>query len=176
MENSQVLVMLTPLGAMWICATEKGLCNVGFGETLSPLALRWLERHGIDQPQFGPNALLEKAAAQLGAYFGHNLQDFDLPLDRRGTSFQLAVWEEIAHIPYAQSLTYGEIALEVSRPQAYQAVGRAVGANPLMVVVPCHRVLGQGGAVKGYAAGVERKVALLQLEQAGLQLDFTLEG
>ena len=177
MDRAYAVVTSSPLGKIWICATDQGVCALEFGERAGRLA-RHLARHQIDvldpgdavPADFPP--ILDRAVEQLAAYFERRLRDFDIPLDLRGTPFQLAVWDELLHIPYGQTLTYGEIALEVERPRASQAVGGAVGANPVSIIVPCHRVLGRDGALTGYAYGIERKEALLQLELAGLQLRF----
>jgi len=162
--------MTNLLGPLWLCATETGLCGLGFGESPSPAEVRRLARYGIAAPLAGDSVVLQTAVAQLADYFERRLQEFDVPLDLRGTPFQRAVWAELLTIPYGKTLTYGEIAMEVEHPRAFQAVGQAVGANPVAIIVPCHRVVGRNGALTGYAAGVERKAALLQLEQTGLQL------
>jgi len=169
MDNSLSIVTPSPLGPIWLAATERGLCALEFGATLNHLAGH-LKRHAIAPPAPGETPRLQEAAAQLAAYFDRRLRAFDLPLDLRGTPFQRAVWDELLHISYGQNLTYGEIALEVASPNAAQAVGRAVGANPVSIIVPCHRVLGHNGDLTGYAFGLDRKSALLQLEQNGLQL------
>jgi methylated-DNA-[protein]-cysteine S-methyltransferase len=90
---------------------------------------------------------------------------FDLPLDLLGTPFQRKVWQALLGIACGATLRYGDIAVRVGVPSAARAVGAAVGRNPLSIVVPCHRVLGSGGALTGYAGGLERKVALLELER-----------
>lgn len=169
MDISHCLTTPSPLGPLWIAATDRGLCALEFGATLNHLAGH-LARHAIAPPTPSETPLLTEAAAQLAAYFDRRLRAFDLPLDLRGTPFQRAVWDELRHIPYGQTLTYGEIALEVASPRGAQAVGRAVGANPVSIIVPCHRVLGHDGDLTGYAFGLDRKSALLQLEQNGLQL------
>ena len=101
---------------------------------------------------------------QLAAYFDGELTVFDLPLDLRGTEFQRRVWSELRTIPYGQTRTYGELAASLGTPSASRAVGLANGRNPISIVVPCHRVVGTNGSLTGYAGGVERKRALLDLE------------
>ena len=91
---------------------------------------------------------------------------FDLPLDVRGTVFQRAVWSQVVRIPYGATATYGDIARLVGKPKASRAVGAAVGANPLPIVVPCHRVIGAGGLLTGFGAGLVVKETLLRLEGA----------
>lgn len=111
------------------------------------------------------------ALSQLHEYFSGARQTFDLPLDVRGTTFQRAVWSQVVRIPYGATATYGDIAQLVGKPKASRAVGRAVGANPLPVVIPCHRVIGAQGALTGFGAGLNIKEALLRLEGADLAFD-----
>ncbi|MEV4172281.1 methylated-DNA--[protein]-cysteine S-methyltransferase [Nonomuraea sp. NPDC049709] len=107
------------------------------------------------------------AERQLGEYFAGERTSFDLPLSPRGTAFQERVWAEVATIPYGTTTTYGALAARVGAPaDRIRAVGAAVGANPLLVVLPCHRVIAANGALTGYAGGLERKHALLTLEGA----------
>jgi methylated-DNA-[protein]-cysteine S-methyltransferase len=101
---------------------------------------------------------------QLAAYFAGELRAFDVPLDLRGTAFQQRVWAALRDIPYGETRTYGELAAALGAPSASRAVGLANGRNPISIVVPCHRVVGASGSLTGYAGGVERKRALLDLE------------
>jgi methylated-DNA-[protein]-cysteine S-methyltransferase/epoxyqueuosine reductase len=112
---------------------------------------------------------LSGAHRQLTAYFAGQLQSFDLPLDMRGTVFQRQVWEALLSVPYGESASYKEIAVRIGNPQAVRAVGGANNRNPVPVIVPCHRIIGAGGALVGYAGGLGIKGTLLQLEanQAG---------
>lgn len=149
----------SPLGGMLIGCTPRGLAGVWFiGQRHGPDASGW--REDPDAP------LLKRAAGQLDAYFAGELEAFELTLDLgAGTPFQQAVWRALLEIPRGRTLSYGELGARIGRP-APRAVGAAVGRNPLSIVVPCHRVLGQGGALTGYAGGLERKTALLKLEGA----------
>ena len=108
--------------------------------------------------------LLRAAREALLAYFAGERRDFDLPLAPAGTDFQRAVWEALKAIPYGGTRTYGEIAAAVGRPKAVRAVGQANHVNPLPIFIPCHRVVGKGGALTGYAGGLDLKRALLALE------------
>lgn len=108
--------------------------------------------------------LLRAAREALLSYFAGERRDFDLPLDPAGTDFQRAVWEALKAIPYGGTRTYGEIAAAVGRPKAVRAVGQANHVNPLPIFIPCHRVVGKGGALTGYAGGLDLKRALLALE------------
>jgi methylated-DNA-[protein]-cysteine S-methyltransferase len=110
------------------------------------------------------DAALAPIVAQLQAYFAGELTDFDLPLELRGTPFQRRVWSALQQIPYAQTISYGELARRVGNPKASRAVGLANGRNPVAIVVPCHRVIGADGSLTGYGGGLERKVWLLEHE------------
>ena len=113
--------------------------------------------------------LLDRAEEQLAEYFAGDRRDFDLPLANDGTEFQQKVWSELRAIPYGEIASYGEIAARLGyRPVVSRAVGAANGANPIPVVVPCHRVVGSNGTLTGYAGGLERKRILLELERPGL--------
>ena len=109
--------------------------------------------------------VLALAAAQLGEYFAGERIAFDLPLGPDGTSFQRIVWDALAQIPYGVTRTYGELAKAIGRPAASRAVGTANSKNPISIIVPCHRVIGAGGALTGYAGGVRAKQWLLAHEQ-----------
>ncbi len=109
-----------------------------------------------------------EVAAQLEAYFAGELKEFTVPLAPSGTPFQLAVWTELTTIPYGSTVSYGDIATALGkRLVASRAVGLANGANPISVIVPCHRVIGSDGSLTGYGGGLERKELLLRLEGAG---------
>jgi methylated-DNA-[protein]-cysteine S-methyltransferase len=109
--------------------------------------------------------VLAEAEQQLNEYFAHLRREFDLPLCASGTPFQKEVWAQLFAIPYGETRTYGQLAAAVGRPKGARAVGMACHANPLWLIVPCHRVVGAGGALTGYACGVEVKQALLEWEQ-----------
>jgi O-6-methylguanine DNA methyltransferase len=110
-------------------------------------------------------ALLAPVRAQLAAYADGDLRTFDVPLAPRGTPFQLRVWEELGRIPYGQTISYGELARRLGNPKLTRAVGAANGANPISIIVPCHRVIRGDGSLTGYAGGLELKQALLALER-----------
>jgi methylated-DNA-[protein]-cysteine S-methyltransferase len=146
------------------------LLLVGDGETLSGL---YLPDHRpaplLDAAIDAPDAF-GAAVLQLGEWFAGLRTVFDLPLDLRGTEFQLEIWEALASIPYGRTATYGDVAAAVGRPKAARGAGHAIARNPVSIVIPCHRVLGSGGALTGYAGGVDRKRTLLELERHGLAL------
>jgi methylated-DNA-[protein]-cysteine S-methyltransferase len=159
----------SPVGPVWIAKTETGVCALGVGIGQPDGFFAWLSRHiGPVLPREDP-AALAFALTQLREYFSRVRHEFDLPQDVRGTVFQEAVWTELTRIPYGTTTTYGEIARRIGRPKAARAVGAAVGANPLPILIPCHRVIGTGGSLTGYGGGLEVKAALLRLEGALLE-------
>ena len=107
-----------------------------------------------------------EAGAQLAAYFAGNLRKFSLPLELVGTPFQMDAWRILRAVPYGMTTTYGEIARTMGRPNASRAVGGAMNRNPITIIVPCHRVLGQDGALTGYLNGTQMKHRLLAMESA----------
>ena len=110
------------------------------------------------------DAVLSVASEQLDAYFDMRLTQFDLPLAPRGTDFQRRVWESLRVIPFGETISYAELARRVGNPKAMRAVGAANGRNPLMIIVPCHRVIGADGSLTGFGGGIERKRWLLDHE------------
>lgn len=119
--------------------------------------------------EVAPDPVLDVAQAQMVEYFAGERRVFDLPLAHDGTEFQRKVWSELGRIPFGETASYGEIARRLGyEPVVSRAVGAANGANPLPIVVPCHRVVGSDGSLTGYAGGLERKRTLLALEQPGL--------
>jgi methylated-DNA-[protein]-cysteine S-methyltransferase len=112
------------------------------------------------------NGVFSRLGEQLARYWEGAPVTFDIPLRPCGTLFQKLVWKALLDIPYGQTISYGELARRVGRPAAVRAVGRANGANPILIIIPCHRVIGGSGALTGYASGLEKKRTLLQLEGA----------
>lgn len=148
----------TPLGRARIARTARGLAGLWFeGQQHHPGEL--------PAPYDGDDPLLREATTQLQRYFVGTLVCFDLSLDLLGSPFQCTVWQALLGIPAGRACSYGELAQAIGKPAAARAVGAALGRNPVSIVVPCHRVVGAGGALTGYAGGVERKRALLALEQ-----------
>ena len=156
----------SPVGPVWVATTAIGVCAVGLGAGQPEDFFAWLSRRIDPAPPRQDPETLAPTLTQLGEYFSCARREFDLPLDTRGTPFQEAVWAEVARIPYGTTTTYGEVARRIGRPRAARAVGGANGANPLPIIIPCHRVIGAGGSLTGYGAGLAIKAALLQLENA----------
>ena len=118
--------------------------------------------------------VLARAREQLAEYFAGKRTDFDLPLSATGTEFQESVWRALQDIPYGETVSYGTIATRVGRPTAVRAVGAANGANPIAIVIPCHRVIGADGSLTGYGGGEARKKWLLALERARRQPELAV--
>jgi methylated-DNA-[protein]-cysteine S-methyltransferase len=146
----------SPLGAMTLAATDRGLAGLWFDE----------QAHfppRIDAPVNAAHPHIAQALRELDAYW-HGEPAFHVPLDAAGTPFQRAVWAALLRIAPGCTATYGEIAAAAGTPRAVRAVGAAIGRNPIGIIVPCHRVIGSDGSLTGYAGGLDRKRALLQLE------------
>ena len=153
-------IYASPLGLMTLAATDTALVGAWFsdGSHLPDLS------GCAQQPA---HALLRLAASQLDAYFVGQRQQFDLPLNMStGTAFQNAVWQALFDIGLGSTRSYGWVSQQIGHSRAVRAVGAAIGRNPLSIIVPCHRVVGANGQLTGYAGGLPRKTALLQLEGA----------
>jgi len=154
----------SPIGRLLLAADGAALVQVHFQAGPHPLqpAATWRREA----------APLAAAARQLTEYFAGTRHSFELPLAPRGTSFQLAVWGALQSIPYGETVSYGELARRLGAPSAARAVGLANGANPLPVIVPCHRVIGADGSLTGFGGGLPIKRALLALERAECVADL----
>lgn len=156
----------SPQGLIAVMATERGVCWTGTPGTPVDLGFAWLKRKmQFDQVIEGEKiAPLQQAMDQLRRYLMGERVQFSCPLDLHGTAFQVEVWEELFRIPYGETRTYTEIARAIGRPAAVRAVGAANGANPVAIIVPCHRVIGSDGTLTGYGGGLPTKAWLLSLE------------
>jgi methylated-DNA-[protein]-cysteine S-methyltransferase len=147
------------------------LVLIGDGTVLTGLYMETDHARVLADPELTrvPGAFPE-IADQLDAYFAGELTAFDLPLAPRGTEFQRAVWSALTEIPYGQTTTYAQLALDIDRPTAIRAVGAANGRNPISLIIPCHRVIGTDGSLTGYGGGLPRKRTLLALESGARTL------
>lgn len=151
--------VLSPLGPLALVASPTGLIGVWFETQAHRPNLSLLT-------ECATHPLLMQAAQELAAYFAGQRSTFSVPLDlSRGSDFQQRVWQQLLAIPCGRTTSYGAISHQLGMPKAVRAVGGAVGRNPLSIIVPCHRVIGANGSLTGYAGGLSRKVALLNLER-----------
>jgi methylated-DNA-[protein]-cysteine S-methyltransferase len=151
----------SPLGEILLVADGAGdtLCGLYLARQkyFPPDASRWMQRPSLP--------LFRDVAAQLREYFDGTRRRFDVRLAPPGTPFQRAVWSEIARVPFGETITYADLARRCGRPAAVRAAGAATGRNPITVIIPCHRIVGSGGALTGYAGGLDRKRKLLAIER-----------
>ena len=152
----------SPIGMMRLCCDEEGLLAVVFAEQ------KYEDQHIPADAIQGTNPILEQTKLWLSQYFDGMIPDFLPLLKPKGSAFQSQVWDALLQIPYGKTVTYGELAKRLGCKSA-QAVGGAVGKNPISVLIPCHRVMGADGKLTGYAGGIEKKEALLKLEKDHLK-------
>src|ERR1700746_447786 len=147
----------TPIGRLLLIADENGLRRIDFANGNSPPDPAWYESSDA----------LKDTIRRLRAYVARELKQFDLPLAPQGTPFQKNVWRHLSEIPYGETISYGELAHRGGNPKASRAGGLANGANPIPIIIPCHRVIGSNGKLTGDGGGVPIKEKLLALEAQG---------
>lgn len=147
--------VMSAVGPLYILSSKKGLCGLYFGHRV--------ERSSLpkDNPR---DKFLNQAEVELEEYFDGKRESFKVPLDARGSQFQRAVWRQLSAIPFGETRGYGELAEAMENPKAVRAVGTANGANPISIIVPCHRVIGKDGSLTGFGGGLDIKLKLLQHE------------
>lgn len=160
----------SPLGRLIVVLSPSGLCRLAFPNEPIEKVITSLKTAFLGATIEEKPGVAEKVFQQLQEYFSRRRQSFDLPLDLRGTDFQLSVWKVLTQIPYGTTVTYGELARAIGRSKAARAVGRAVGSNPVGIIVPCHRVIGSQGELRGFSGGLDIKEKLLTLERTLDQL------
>ena len=158
--------LATPLGPMVAVASERGVCLLEFAGPRLAAQLRRIEARVGARARAGRSRHLDRLTSELRAYFRGRLRAFRVPLALVGTPFQVAVWRRLLRVPYGTTSTYDTLARRLGKPGAQRAVGRANGDNPLAVVVPCHRLVGSDGDLRGYGGGLWRKRRLLEIEGA----------
>lgn len=142
----------SPLGLLTLGEEDGFITRLAYGEIKLPDSLE------------AESELLKEAKRQLEEYFGGKRKEFNLPLKPFGTAFQLSVWKALTEIPYGETITYKSIAQKIHQPCAARAVGAANHKNPIVIIIPCHRVIGANGVIKGYGGGIDRLKFLLRLE------------
>lgn len=164
--------MVSPVGPLLLGATQEAVVLVEFSDTdrLQTQAERLRKHFGRSFVHAPDHPLLRELRRQLEEYFAGQRRDFQLPLRYEGSSFQQRVWAALQQIPYGQTCSYGALARQLGDPKATRAVGAANGANPIAIVIPCHRVVNSSGELGGYGGGLWRKQVLLDLEQGQQRL------
>ncbi len=148
----------SPVGELNLVATDRALMALVWGHG-SPR-----EKKLLDSATTKKHSILEAAAAQLKEYFLGKRTSFDLPLDFKGTDFQVSVWKTLRKIPFGKTWSYSDLAKAVKSPRAVRAVGTANSKNPLSIIIPCHRVIAKDGSLAGFGGGVHNKAFLLKHE------------
>lgn len=149
----------SPIGILYVVASSNYL--VGLTPEKGWTALQ----RKFDKLTEGENNITNKTQHQLNEYFSGIRHEFNIPLSLNGTSFQKSAWTALLDIPYGKTICYADQAINIGNPKAVRAIGRANGANPISIVVPCHRVIGKNGKLTGYASGIDIKGYLLELEK-----------
>lgn len=144
----------SPIGEISLLSDGENLCGLSFDS----------HKHDVDSIENGDLEIFKKVIAWLDDYFDGKNPEIDFNLKVSGTDFRMRVWELLLEIPYGETVTYGEIASKISPTMSAQAVGGAVGANQIAIIIPCHRVMGKGNKLTGYAAGLDKKIGLLKIE------------
>ncbi len=148
-----------------IAATDKGLCYVGSPDAPLEELTEWVRKHIPNNELIENKDAMEPYESELIDYLDGRRKEFTEPLDLRGTKFQQTVWDELLKVPFGKAATYTEIAERINRPDAVRAVGTAIGANPVLITVPCHRMFGKRGEWRGYRGGLKMKEQLLEIEK-----------
>lgn len=157
MADSRFTLLASPVGELLLAADDDGVTGIEFAPHRAPVGQR-------DDDAFGD------VTKQLDEYFAGTRRQFDIALAPRGTAFQRSVWSAIAAVEYGKTTSYGSIARALGTPNGSRAVGAATGRNPIVIVIPCHRVVGADGSLTGFGGGLDRKTLLLDLEAGRLRL------
>lgn len=159
---------------IYMAATSKGLCYVGSHNKSFEELAHWVEKRFPGSSLVQADEKLQPYVSELIEYFQGKRKRFTVAFDLQGTPFQIAVWNALCEIPYGQIQSYSDIANHIQKPASVRAVGAAIGANPVLITVPCHRVIGKNGALTGYRGGLDMKTKLLQLESENATLEGSL--
>jgi methylated-DNA-[protein]-cysteine S-methyltransferase len=151
--NNYYSIFESPIGKLYLFQEDDYLVKI---ELTNP---------DISGYEFNQTPILTEAIKQLTEYFAKSRTEFDLPIKFEGTEFQTAVWNQLRQIPYGKTVSYQDVAIAINKPTACRAVGMTNNKNPLMIVIPCHRVIGKNGSLVGYGGGLKAKQILLELEK-----------
>lgn len=156
----------TPLGSLRVVSSEKGLVYIELPNESGRGFEGWKKTHARDAKVVERRAAQDDAIDQLLEFMSGKRREFTIDLDMRATDFQRAVYRTVGKVKYGETVSYSDIADSIDKPKAVRAVGAANGANPIPLVIPCHRVIARGGALQGYAGGLQLKAKLLAMESA----------
>ncbi len=158
--------LTTPLGPMFVCSTDKGICLLEFTDRkMLETEFKDLQRLLDSEILTGENKHIEQLKIELNDYFNGKRKKFETPIDAPGTPFQQKAWKALTHVSYGTTISYEEQASNVGNRNATRAVARANGSNRISIVIPCHRIIGKDGSLTGYGGGIERKKWLIELEK-----------
>ena len=157
----QYTIIEAPPGSVWVAESRHGVIYIGFGENQLGELTEFVN-HWFESPQIIPSIV--DASSQIEDYLAGRRRKIEAPVDLKGTEFQLSVWNYLKSIPYGETSSYGQIAEAIGRPGGARAVGQACGANPVPLIIPCHRVLNSEGGLGGFGGGTHWKKWLLELE------------
>jgi methylated-DNA-[protein]-cysteine S-methyltransferase len=160
-------LMVNDIWNLYVAATSKGLCYVGSPNKPFEELSMWVKKRFPNSELVQNDEKLRPYVTEINEYLQGNRKSFTEPYDFHGTPFQLAVWEALCEIPYGHTKSYSDIAESIQKPAAVRAVGSAIGANPVLISVPCHRVIGKNGKLTGFRGGMGMKTKLLQIEREG---------
>lgn len=146
--------------------SNQGLCYIDCNDHLYDSLKRWIKKHKLNDKLIQSKEPFILIIEKLKRYFKGEHIDFNEEIDLHGTCFQKSVWRNLQRIPYGKTITYSELAKQINRPKAVRAVANAIGANPLLIVIPCHRIIGKDGSLTGFRAGLKMKKELLSLESS----------
>jgi O-6-methylguanine DNA methyltransferase len=159
MESLYYTEVDSPVGKLVVAVSERGVVKLEFPQ-------RTQAQKSVDSPSPAQATLVRECERQLREYFAGERREFTVPLDLRGTQFQVDCWNALLAIPHGETRTYADIARVVGRPQGFRAVGLANNRNPIAIIIPCHRVIASDGTLCGYGGGLDLKRKLLELEGA----------
>ncbi|UOY93141.1 methylated-DNA--[protein]-cysteine S-methyltransferase [Ectobacillus sp. JY-23] len=151
-------------GTLYIAATDKGICRITWPHESFEVLQSWVQKKIPNATLIEKPAILAPYIKELTEYFNGTRNMFTVPCDLRGTAFQTAVWKALTTIPFGQTRSYSDIAVTTGNANAVRAVGTANGANPVPIIIPCHRVIGKNNALTGFRGGLQMKEVLLALE------------
>jgi methylated-DNA-[protein]-cysteine S-methyltransferase len=149
-----------------LAATIKGICYIGSPNKPFAEMAAWVEKRFKDVQFVQDQHFFEPYTAELMDYLQGKRMEFKAPFDLHGTPFQKEVWEALSQVSYGETKTYSDIAQDINKPASVRAVAAAIGANPLLISIPCHRVIGKNGKLTGYRGGLDMKTKLLELEKS----------